>query len=111
VAGTNKLRYMHNIAHDGSVSPVLGFLQVDTMFWPGMGSEIVFELYKKSVQNTNNAQDASDWFIRVLWLGQPLATSTPLGTLDVIPLEDFLGYIEDMIGSGSDLYAACNSDA
>ena len=27
--------------------------------------------------------------IRVLWGGQPMKTSTPLGTLDMVPLADF----------------------
>lgn len=49
------------------------------------GSEIVFELYEKSGSHSTN------WFIRVLWSGQPMVTSTPLGTLDMIPLDDFLG--------------------
>jgi hypothetical protein len=28
------------IAHDGSIAPLLGFLQVTEMVWPGMGSEV-----------------------------------------------------------------------
>lgn len=35
------MKYFHNIAHDGSVSPLLGFLQISTMVWPGMGSEVI----------------------------------------------------------------------
>ena len=75
--------YFHSIqvAHDGSVSPLLGLLQIDVMVWPGMGSEVVFELYK----NTCNQQ----YYIRVLWSGQPMKTSTPLGTLDMVKIEDF----------------------
>jgi hypothetical protein len=40
----------------------------------------VFELYKK--QNA--------YFLRVLWGGQPMKTSTPMGTLDMIPVESML---------------------
>jgi len=69
------------VAHDGSISPLLGLLQIDVMVWPGMGSEVVFELYK-------NACD-QQYYIRVLWSGQPMKTSTPLGTLDMIKIEDF----------------------
>jgi hypothetical protein len=29
------VKYRHNIAHDGSVSPLLGILQIDEMVWPG----------------------------------------------------------------------------
>jgi hypothetical protein len=39
--------YRHNVAHDGSVSRLLSILQLDVMVWPGMGSEVVFEVYKK----------------------------------------------------------------
>jgi len=97
VDGTSQLKYFHNIAHDGSMSPLLGFLQVDEMVWPGMGSEVVFELYKSK----------SDYFIRVLWGGQPMKTSTPLGVLDMIPLSSFLSYIDSAIGSPSSLFTAC----
>lgn len=41
------VKWRHNVAHDGSVSRVLSVLQADTMVWPGMGSEVVFELYRK----------------------------------------------------------------
>ncbi|KAL1669871.1 histidine phosphatase superfamily [Schizophyllum commune] len=60
-------------------------------------STIVFELYEKSGEH----------FIRVLFGGQPLETSTPLGTLHLIPVEMFIDYIDSMLGSGSELYAAC----
>jgi hypothetical protein len=45
-----------------------------------MGSEVVFELYKSRNKS----------FVRVLWMGQPLKTSTPMGTLDMVPLETFI---------------------
>ncbi|KAL1879097.1 hypothetical protein VTK73DRAFT_7321 [Phialemonium thermophilum] len=47
LAGNGTTLYFHNIAHDGSVSRLLSVLQIDTMVWPGMGSEVVFELWKK----------------------------------------------------------------
>lgn len=50
-----------------------------TMVWPGMGSEVVFELWKKSTKN----------YVRVLWGGKPMKTSTPMGTLDMVPVQDF----------------------
>ncbi|KAJ7221754.1 phosphoglycerate mutase-like protein [Mycena pura] len=100
IAGQSKIKYFHNIAHDGSVSPVLGFLQIANMVWPGMGSEVVFEVYK-------NQKKA--YFLRVLWGGQPMVTSTPMGTLDMIPIETMLDYIDSMTGSATDLFAACQS--
>jgi len=99
--GSSKLKYFHNIAHDGSMAPLLGLLQVDVMVWPGMGSEIAFELYR----NDRNRQ----FFIRVMWSGQPMKTSTPLGTLDMVKIDDFFAYLDSMVGSGADLVNACNS--
>lgn len=99
--GKSRLKYIHNVAHDGSVAPLLGLLQIDVMVWPGMGSEVVFELYK----NARSKQH----FIRVLWSGQPMKTSTPLGTLDMVKIEDFFAYIDSMVGSGPELVNACNS--
>jgi len=46
--GTSDVIYRQNVAHDGSMSRVLSVLQVNEMYWPGMGSEVIFELYKKS---------------------------------------------------------------
>lgn len=48
IAGKSNVIYRHNVAHDGSISRLLSLLQIDVMVWPGMGSEIVFELYKGS---------------------------------------------------------------
>jgi hypothetical protein len=47
INGTSDVIYRHNVAHDGSLSRLLSVLQLDVMVWPGMGSEVVFELYKK----------------------------------------------------------------
>ena len=47
INGTSNVIYRHNVAHDGSVSRLLSILQLDVMVWPGMGSEVIFELYKK----------------------------------------------------------------
>ncbi|KAL0940607.1 uncharacterized protein CTRU02_203370 [Colletotrichum truncatum] len=47
IKGESETIYFHNVAHDGSVSRLLSILQLDHMVWPGMGSEVVFELYKK----------------------------------------------------------------
>jgi len=99
VTGQSKVRYFHNVAHDGSISSLLGLLQIDQMVWPGMGSEIVFELYTAK----------SNYYIRVLWGGQPMKTSTPLGVLSMIPLEDFFDYIDTTVGSRRNLIAQCKS--
>ncbi|PFH47577.1 hypothetical protein AMATHDRAFT_87663 [Amanita thiersii Skay4041] len=87
MVGKNNLRYVHNVAHDGSIAPLLGFLQIAEMVWPGMGSEIIFELYSQSKSH----------FIRVLWGGQPIETSLPLGSnksgvLDMVPIQEFFDF-------------------
>ncbi|KAG5982968.1 hypothetical protein E4U55_001020 [Claviceps digitariae] len=45
--GKSEVLYFHNIAHDGSIARLLSILQIDEMVWPGMGSEVVFELYRR----------------------------------------------------------------
>lgn len=89
--------WFHNVAHDGSVSRVLGVLQADVMVWPGMGSEVVFELWKNENRNQSGegAQggvSASGHYVRVLWGGKVLNSSNPsLGSIDMLPVETLLG--------------------
>lgn len=70
------------------MSLLLGSLQAAEMVWPGMGAEIIFELYKSNKRVPRNS--TANWHLRVLWNGQPLQTSTPLGTLDMIKVDDFM---------------------
>lgn len=99
------MKYIHNIGHDGSISPLLGFLQIAEMVWPGMGSEVVFELYSSGTNSSNKT-----YFVRVLWGGRPMVTSTPLGTLNKVPIQDFFNYIDGMVGSSAQLLADCYSN-
>lgn len=94
--------WFHNVAHDGSVSRLLGILQVDVMVWPGMGSEVVFELWKKKDTTTTtttgggsssgeSGSGSGQYFVRVLWGGKVLRSSNPsLGTMDMLPVETLL---------------------
>ncbi|RDB26642.1 Counting factor 60 [Hypsizygus marmoreus] len=109
ISGQSKMKYVHNIGHDGSISSLLGFLQISNMVWPGMGSEVVFELYSQSKSSPHHDSTSKTFFIRGLWGGQPLQTSTPLGVLDMVPVDDFFAYIDSMVGSGEELFSACNS--
>ncbi|KAJ1325282.1 2-phosphoxylose phosphatase [Microdochium nivale] len=87
--------YMHNFAHDGSTSRLLGLLQIDTMVWPGMGAEIVFELYQKS---------SGSWHVRVLFGGKVLKSSNPsLGVMDMLPVETLLAYFDGLVGKDASL--------
>lgn len=86
--------WFHNVAHDGSVSRLLGILQVDVMVWPGMGSEVLFELWTNkngSSSSSSRGLSASGHYVRVLWGGQVLKSSNPsLGTIDMLPVETLL---------------------
>ena len=102
VSGKGTVRYRHNVAHDGSLSRLLSILQVETMVWPGMGSEVVFELYK--AKNGFKGASASGNYLRVLWGGQVLRSSTPtLGVMDMVPLETVLAYFDGLVGVGASL--------
>ncbi|KAK7207489.1 histidine phosphatase superfamily [Myxozyma melibiosi] len=98
--GTRSSIYRHNVAHDGSLSSLLAALQIDFLRWPGMGSEVVFELWRKD----NSSQN----YIRVLYGGQPLSTQTPMGVLDMVEVETFIAYLEDLVGvNGEKVYKYC----
>lgn len=85
-------KYRHNVAHDGSISRLLSILQVDVMYWPGMGAEVVFELYNK----------AGCHFLRVLLGGQVLVSSHPaFGRMDMVPAAPLLAYIDGLVGVGA----------
>ncbi|KAL9110488.1 MAG: hypothetical protein Q9227_005032 [Pyrenula ochraceoflavens] len=89
-SNTTRVKYRHNVAHDGSISPLLGILQVDVMVWPGMGAEVVFELY---------SSDAGRWYVRVLWGGRVLRSSNPsLELMDIVPVETVLAYFDGLVG-------------
>ncbi|KAK7949215.1 histidine phosphatase superfamily [Apiospora aurea] len=99
------VRYLHNVAHDGSLSRVLAVLQIDVMVWPGMGSEVVFEVYRKE-----EAGDGSEHYVRVLFGGRPLKSSNPsLGLMDMLPLETLLAYFDGLVGQNASLIKGkCN---
>ncbi|KAI1631981.1 histidine acid phosphatase family protein [Biscogniauxia mediterranea] len=121
VAGEEGPIYFHNVAHDGSVSRVLSILQVDVMVWPGMGSEIVFELYRKTADaepeieradhaNARTGPSGSDYYVRVLFSGQVLQSSHPsLGVMDMVPLGTLLAYFDGLVGENASLVVGkCN---
>ncbi|TKA72952.1 hypothetical protein B0A55_07546 [Friedmanniomyces simplex] len=92
VQNASSIRYRHNVAHDGSISRLLAILQIERMVWPGMGAEVIFELYEK----------AGCYFLRVLWGGQIMTSSHPaLGRLDMLPVETLLAYLDGLVGVGA----------
>lgn len=85
------IKFRHNIAHDGSISHILSVLQVEQVVWPGMGSEVIFELHK---DRTNQ-----QYYIRVLWSGQVLKSSDPtLDVLDMLLIEILFAYFDSLVG-------------
>ena len=101
---------MHNVAHDGSIARVLGALQVESMVWPGLGSEIVFEVYRSKdgldegaqgddEGRESGGQDGVRFYLRVLWGGRVFKSSDPsLGEMDMLPVEAFLTYVDGLVG-------------
>lgn len=110
--GTSDVIYRHNVAHDGSLSRLLSVLQLDEMVWPGMGSEVIFELYENEHIAVNSTAGLSDsgHYIRVLWKGQVLRSSNlSLGTMNLIPVETLLAYFDGLVGVGaSKVFGECN---
>lgn len=100
ISGASPVIYRHNVAHDGSISRLLSILQVDVMVWPGMGSEVVFELYKKKGTGSKK-------FVRILWGGQALRSSNPtLGKVDMLDVDVLLAYFDGLVGVGASKVAA-----
>ncbi|KAI7184956.1 phosphoglycerate mutase-like protein [Hortaea werneckii] len=90
--GGQRVRYRHNVAHDGSISRLLSILQLEKMVWPGMGAEVVFELYSH----------AGCYYVRVLWSGQVMQSSNPsLGRMDMVPVHRLLAYFDGLVGVGA----------
>jgi hypothetical protein len=99
--GSDSVIYRHDVAHDGSIARLLAILQIQEMVWPGMGSEVVFEVYEKR----------DEWFVRILWGGQVLRSSSPtLGNqVDMVPLNSLLAYFDGLVGRGAVLVPGlCN---
>ncbi|KAK5129619.1 hypothetical protein LTR08_003018 [Meristemomyces frigidus] len=94
--GDDRPRYRHNIAHDGSLARLLSILQIEEMVWPGMGAEVVFELYY------NHSQRPGNFYLRVLWGGQVMRSSQPAfrGAFDMVPVETVLEYFDGLVGVG-----------
>lgn len=71
---------------------LLSILQVDVMIWPGLGAELVFEIYNKSGER----------FVRILWGGSLFRSSNPeLGLVEMLPVGRLLGYFDGLVGVGA----------
>ncbi|KAL5354971.1 histidine phosphatase superfamily [Aspergillus floccosus] len=94
--GTSSVVYSHNFVHDGDVGPLLGALGIRALRWPGMASNIAFEVWETST---------SEFYARVLYSGHPV--NTVHGVLDWIPLSALMDILKPFIPE--DIVAMCNS--
>ena len=63
------------------------------MVWPGLGAELVFEIFKRA----DGAR-----VVRILWGGMVLRSSDPrLGKVDMVPLDTLLEYFDELVGVGA----------
>ncbi|EJT79256.1 hypothetical protein GGTG_04342 [Gaeumannomyces tritici R3-111a-1] len=103
--------YRHNVAHDGSVSRLLSVLQLDEMVWPGMGSEVVFELWRRRKDApAGGGGSGGGYFVRTLFSGKVLKSASPaLGEMDMLPLDTLLAYFDGLVGDRAGLVVdKCN---
>ena len=99
VSGTSKVKYTHNVAHDGSMARLLAVLQTEVMVWPGMGSELAFEVYSKQDEAKHGEKQ---WFVRILWGGQIFRSSAPaIAVADMIELGKLTDYLSGLVGEKS----------
>ena len=93
---SSRVRWRHNTAHDGSIARLLSILQVNQMVWPGMGAEVVFELFSR---DSPFEEGMKCYYLRVLWGGQIIRSSHPdFGRMDMIPVGSFMAYIDGLVG-------------
>ena len=114
---SDSVRWRHNVAHDGSVSRVLSVLQADTMVWPGMGSEVVFEVYKKkaataTTATTTAAPTATKECNRNNCFGQMFASSASASafcpTFTAAPTQTVPAWLNNCKGDASAVSSACS---
>jgi len=99
IAGESQVRLSHTFAHDGDVGPVLGALGIQSLRWPGMGSNLALELWETST--------AEKFFVRALYCGAPLRTCA--GDLSWIPYSQFKLILSAYLPE--DIISLCNQDS
>lgn len=68
------------------------------MVWPGMGAEVIFEIWrKKSDGDGKNVGLGDRRYLRALWGGQVLVSSY-FGKMDMVPLHKFVEYVNSVVG-------------
>ncbi|KAL4937841.1 hypothetical protein BDV06DRAFT_232325 [Aspergillus oleicola] len=92
--GKEESVYNHVFAHDGDIAPLLGALGIRALRWPGMGSNVAFEIWETS---------AGEFFARVLYSGR--AIETVHGVLEWVPLNRLIEIL--MVYVPEDIVALC----
>ncbi|KAF2152188.1 putative histidine acid phosphatase [Myriangium duriaei CBS 260.36] len=88
--------YVHDFLHDGDIGPIAGALGIVGLRWPGMGSNIAFEVWET---------EAGEFFARVLYSGSPMETIH--GRLDWITLQKLDDILRPFVPT--DAVSLCNS--
>lgn len=110
---SERILYRHNFAHDGSMSRILSILQIKQMVWPGMGAEIIFELFRKRTEKQDqDISKGAEFYVRVLWGGQVLQSSNPeLGNMEFLSVQKLLDYFDSLVGQkASSIVGLCRMD-
>ncbi len=95
-AGTSTIKYEHDFVHDGDIGPIAGTLGITSLRWPGMGSNIAFELWRV---------ESGSIYARVLHSGHPMETNH--GRLDWLPLSELVAILDPYVPD--DIVALCSS--
>ncbi|KAL4925227.1 histidine phosphatase family protein [Aspergillus undulatus] len=92
--GNEQAVYNHVFAHDGDIAPLLGALGIRALRWPGMGSNVAFEIWQTST---------GEFFARVLYAGRTIETVH--GVLEWIPLQQLIDILNVFVPE--DIVALC----
>lgn len=87
--GKSSLKFSHIFAHDGDVGSVAGALGIELLRWPGMDSNIAFELWEETTGKTK------EYFVRVLYCGAPIRSTK--GDLNWMALDNFQNILGEYI--------------
>ncbi|KAH8649852.1 histidine phosphatase superfamily [Xylariales sp. PMI_506] len=96
----SSVKYRHYFVHDNDLGPFLGALGIKQLRWPGMGSNIAFEVW----QTGTCSSGTSGLYARVLYSGQPIETI--YGTLDWIPLSELISILSPYVPA--DIVSLCS---
>lgn len=94
-SGHSKRSYVHLFMHDGDIAPLAASLGIQTLRWPGMGSNIALELWNAGGSH----------YVRVLYSGLPIRSTH--GDLEWMELHKFAQMWSDYVPK--DVVSECKS--